>query len=187
MPVEVKFKMFYAKSNELCHHGIKGQKWGIRRYQNPDGTLTEAGKKKRKTDWRGDAYTHYDHYRPKNKSERSMNITLDSLGGRRINAKYETRLKRGENLTKDGITKNEAVLRTIGRNVAKGAEFAGALLLYNYVLNKELEAGDYFSADVSRFCMNFLTGAAGLYTASSIIRGYQDVSDIDTYEKSKKR
>lgn len=30
----------------LAHHGIKGQRWGIRRYQNPDGTLTEAGKKR---------------------------------------------------------------------------------------------------------------------------------------------
>lgn len=30
----------------LVHHGILGQKWGIRRYQNSDGTLTEAGKKR---------------------------------------------------------------------------------------------------------------------------------------------
>lgn len=30
---------------ELYHHGILGQKWGIRRYQNPDGSLTEEGKK----------------------------------------------------------------------------------------------------------------------------------------------
>ena len=32
--------------NELSHHGILGMHWGIRRYQNEDGTLTEAGKKR---------------------------------------------------------------------------------------------------------------------------------------------
>lgn len=38
----------YVKINndELYHHGIKGQRWGVRRYQNPDGTLTDAGRKK---------------------------------------------------------------------------------------------------------------------------------------------
>lgn len=36
--------------NELYHHGIKGQKWGIRRYQNPDGSLTPEGKQHYKKD-----------------------------------------------------------------------------------------------------------------------------------------
>lgn len=31
---------------ELTHHGILGQKWGVRRYQNQDGSLTAAGKKR---------------------------------------------------------------------------------------------------------------------------------------------
>ena len=30
----------------LKHHGIKGQKWGVRRYQNPDGSLTPEGKER---------------------------------------------------------------------------------------------------------------------------------------------
>lgn len=37
---------YIYKTNELYHHGIKGMKWGIRRYQNKDGSLTDAGKKR---------------------------------------------------------------------------------------------------------------------------------------------
>lgn len=34
------------EQNELYHHGVKGQRWGVRRYQNADGSLTPAGKKR---------------------------------------------------------------------------------------------------------------------------------------------
>lgn len=42
--------------SDLRHHGIKGQKWGVRRFQNSDGSLTAAGRKRY-----GDGESGYDY------------------------------------------------------------------------------------------------------------------------------
>lgn len=43
------YYMIKDSPNELYHHGIKGMKWGVRRYRNKNGSLTSTGKKRYRT------------------------------------------------------------------------------------------------------------------------------------------
>ena len=61
----------------LEHHGIKGQKWGIRRYQNADGSLTEAGKR------------HYDIKEAKIKARAEKAVAKAQVKAAKLSAKTE--------------------------------------------------------------------------------------------------
>lgn len=55
----------------LKHHGILGQKWGVRRFQNKDGSLTNAGKKKYLKEMNRDMEDHFN----KQISEEARKVT----------------------------------------------------------------------------------------------------------------
>lgn len=55
--------MNYNEFSELYHHGIKGQRWGIRRFENEDGSLTAEGKK-RYSDSDGSSKSSNDNSKP---------------------------------------------------------------------------------------------------------------------------
>ena len=70
--------------NELYHYGVKGMKWGVRRYQNEDGSLTALGKSRLYSD--EDSEREFEN----NKSKLKIGSTLTSsgykVGGRTIDS-----------------------------------------------------------------------------------------------------
>ena len=66
----------------LEHHGILGQKWGVRRYRNKDGSLTEAGKRRLK------AYDDHKKTAPKETAIQKMRTKSEN---EKFNSKYRTK------------------------------------------------------------------------------------------------
>lgn len=70
----------------LVHHGVKGQRWGFRRYQNQDGTWTEAGKRHRVVDLDSSEYREVSsrpkkNFNPGKKQLGSVSKNINSVAG----------------------------------------------------------------------------------------------------------
>lgn len=72
----------YNYNDELYHYGAKGMKWGRRRYQNPDGSLTDAGKKRYARDAREKEFGKYDEsqgvYYKQSKKNGRTDLSVDA-------------------------------------------------------------------------------------------------------------
>ena len=65
--------------NELYHYGVLGMRWGVRRYQNEDGTLTTAGKRRKKETPHEDYTRAHDKKKVSEMSDKELQQRLNRL------------------------------------------------------------------------------------------------------------
>lgn len=102
----------YEQNLYLAHHGIKGQKWGIRRYQNYDGSLTQAGVKRyeRAVENYNKAKSDYDRAKSEgdmvraSKAKNAMDVYRRDANTQYKNLKKDKKADQGKSLRADGKT-----------------------------------------------------------------------------------
>ena len=172
---------------ELYHHGILGQKWGVRRFQNADGTYTAAGMKRynkakqdydsAKKDWSNtkkqvrNGRFNYDDY---TKSEQKFYDAKANLKKQKQNLKKSYQADKGRELYRRGntIEKSEAKQRT-ARKITATVNSAAAFGIYATGQSEISRMINRRSIDISRIPQSTKAIGVAFVAANAANLAYQ--------------
>ena len=140
--------IFYSASDksELSHAGVKGMRWGIRKYQNPDGTLTEEGKRRYGI---GEGRRSGDIVRkgPDNKTEVWKKSDAEKLSDEELNRR-NNRLQREQqyknSVTTDSERNRQQLANEIKKDIIKKVLIGGAVALAAVAMKKNWQTAANF-------------------------------------------
>lgn len=138
----------YQNTDELYHHGVPGQRWGFRRYQNPDGTLTPAGRRRanklakkyakvtgKKLIVKKKSVQGNEKPKPKTISEMSDQEIQAKINRMRLEDTYASMI--ASRAPKEKVSRGKKFVSNLKRNVITPAlTDAGRTLLVNFIKKK---------------------------------------------------
>lgn len=146
----------YNYPNELYHHGILGMKWGIRRFQNKDGSLTAAGKKRAQQDTE-EVNEDYKKAHTSNNIKKMSNQELKDVNKRLQMENEYSKLTNKNN--------------TAGKKFVSGVLLTAATTIAGKYATKYMDKGvEYIS---KKFTKNSIKNAAAAIVVANQIRKFK--------------
>ena len=170
------------KEEYLEHHGIRGQKWGVRRFQNPDGSLTQKGKKR----YLDKVYKDMNEHFKSNISKEAAKVSsLNKNGTDSRGSSWNDAYRKGKVTSKDDAQIKKAAKDAYAYAKQKYGESAIKALSKSGVLGRKIDDFDAAATKSGKDLLNSMLKKDGQTSSQTLSSSMNKIVKGDGQNSSK--